>query len=165
MERDWLDYTGYVFNVLATSAGLFGLFLAIKAYRVGVQAYEVSAESYRVAKEQGRKTFELSLLTELNSELSRVTNNKEWQGPGSLPKFNSMIYSVLLTFPRGELPLWDLIARSGQSDKYLNEVRDNPRVKVYLSKAREGKKTFSLTASVVFSLFDEVHEAMRNRIE
>ncbi|MEU4815291.1 hypothetical protein AB0G03_06550 [Micromonospora aurantiaca] len=52
MERDWFDWASLIFNTLATSAGLVGLFIAIRAYKV--------------AKNQQLTTYDLEQLRRLH---------------------------------------------------------------------------------------------------
>ncbi|MER5605196.1 hypothetical protein AB0F93_14075 [Micromonospora tulbaghiae] len=164
MERDWLDYTGYVFNATATAAGLFGLFLAIKAYRVGVKAYEVSAESYRVAKDQGRKAFELEILRELRSQLDEVVDSGPWgEHHPALPNTKAGVYSALLALPKEELPLWRMVTKNREPDDELHDIRQDAGVKRYLGSKDEDFEDLQL--SICNAMYDEIHEAMRKRIE
>ncbi|WP_433537588.1 hypothetical protein ACQPZK_07535 [Micromonospora sp. CA-249363] len=55
MERDWFDWASLIFNMTATSAGLIGLFVAVRAYKV--------------AKAQHRTSFDLRILEELEEIL------------------------------------------------------------------------------------------------
>lgn len=52
MHRDWFDWASLIFNTLATSAGLVGLFIAIGAYKI--------------ARDQQRNAYDLEILRELH---------------------------------------------------------------------------------------------------
>ncbi|MFG3579227.1 hypothetical protein [Micromonospora chersina] len=160
----WLEYAGFVFNVLATAAGLVGLFLAIKAYKVGVQAYEVSAESYKVAKEEGRKNFELEILRELRSHLDAAVDSEHWaaENPG-LPRTKTGVFSALLALPPGDLPLWRMASGPRKPNDGLTDIRAMAGVRRYFDKNGEDLEDFRL--SVVNAMYDEINEAMRKRIE
>ncbi|MFG3579226.1 hypothetical protein [Micromonospora chersina] len=57
MHRDWFDWASLIFNTLATSAGVVGLFIAIRAYKL--------------TQAQNRLTHELALLNQLQAIIDK----------------------------------------------------------------------------------------------
>lgn len=92
VERDWFDWASLIFNTLATSAGLVGLFIAVRAYRI--------------AKRQNRYAFESILL----KELLDIAENREFMdrlmkhGLETISEFQ--IKSRLDLLPPDYLPTW-----------------------------------------------------------
>ncbi|WP_433114259.1 hypothetical protein [Micromonospora sp. CA-246542] len=165
VERDWLDYAGFVFNILATAAGLFGLFLAIKAYKVGIRAYEVSADSYSVAQDQGRRTLELDFLKELGLSLDRAI------GDGSFAEtFKPVIegLSRLIIFAEPELPTWNFLAFGTHSRSEIEEYVINHTVlgsDLEHSRAQPSYSVDDLVAVLAGLMHNEIFDAMSKRIE
>ncbi|MET8354010.1 hypothetical protein [Micromonospora sp. NPDC005206] len=164
MKRDWFDWASLVFNTLATSAGLVGLFLAVKAYRVGIKAYEVSAESYRVAKEQGRKTFELEILRELTSLLDEALDMVAGEKTVRLPPIKAAAASRVWLLPSEEMEVWlrflMVIAGEEQQDYLLSHPRVQEKLRSTDLEDNRGVRGILFTV-----LYLELHEAMRRRWE
>lgn len=163
----WLDYAGFMFNVLATAAGLFGLFLAIKAYKVGVQAYGVSAESYRVSKEQGRKTFEVEALREL---MVLIQDPRVHRAIVSEPRgafFRHGITVRIKMLPEKDLPSWHRLSMCWslpQSREFAPGWLGPPEFFYPHQEGLEVTEELEL-GNILSLLHSEALEAMRKRIE
>ncbi|WP_146766214.1 hypothetical protein ACQPYV_30900 [Micromonospora saelicesensis] len=98
MGRDWFDWVSLAFNSLATTGGIVGLFVAIRAYKV--------------AKSQGRKSFEVEILRELIA----LTQDNEFRL--SLKESPMMAYAVgvvtarLAMLPDSDLLFWRRLGKS-----------------------------------------------------
>ncbi|WP_433114272.1 hypothetical protein [Micromonospora sp. CA-246542] len=96
MERDWFDWASLVFNTLATSAGVVGLFVAVRAYRL--------------ARRQGRATFEVQMLHELML-MTRDETISDHIGDSPVMAYRKHgIQARLEVLPKSELPTWWHIA-------------------------------------------------------
>ncbi|MEU4477310.1 hypothetical protein AB0F68_04450 [Micromonospora sp. NPDC023966] len=148
MHRDWIDYAGFIFNALATTAGLFGLFLAIRAYQV--------------AKAAGSTAFELEILRELSNLLDGIVNRDERGEAGLLPQIDGSVLSKVWLLPEDDLPVWNLLTKL-EYDR-VKEIRKNPAVVKSLATDPENDDD-DFFASVVTVMYDELHQAMRRRTE
>jgi len=72
--RDWFDYTGFVFNALASLGTILALLYAVRADRKSDRAIKLSIE-------QGRRAFELEILRELFGIAERLRNLDRANGP------------------------------------------------------------------------------------
>ncbi|MGC5330985.1 hypothetical protein [Micromonospora sp. DT62] len=147
MERDWFDWASLIFNTLATTGGLVGLFVAVRAYKV--------------AKSQGRKTFELEILRELSGlldrsgELHSEPDRQDW-----LPTITAQQFARMQLLHEEEFPFTRALARyqaQGVADK---EIADMPEVREMLDSLRP-RATLSMTAHAV--MYHEILKAMKKR--
>ncbi|MGC5330984.1 hypothetical protein [Micromonospora sp. DT62] len=161
-DPTWLDYAGLVFNVLATAAGLFGLFLAIKAYRIGVKAYEVSAESYRVAKDQGRRTLELQILRELLAlTLDEEAIDDLLEEPNvAFGRLGVRVQLALL--PASELMIWRELSRFAELPRAVEIAPQYAMSLAVIPAHRRREYEKSLIANC---LRRDIYDAVRQRVE
>ncbi|MFJ8833818.1 hypothetical protein [Micromonospora aurantiaca] len=153
-DPTWLDYAGFLFNSVATVAGLAGFFLAIRAYRVGVDAY-------RVAKEQGRRSFETQLLREL---LALTLDDEAREDLLLEPNMAFGRWGVrahLAMLPKSELPIWRELGRFAEmpavqeiAPQYAKDLWEIP-----VHRRRDYEE--SLIANC---LRKEIYDAIRERV-
>lgn len=149
MERDWFDWASLIFNTLATSAGLVGLFIAVRAYKV--------------AKEQGRKTFELEILRELATLVDdAVDKHTDPSSDGSLPKINAREYSRLLLLPEGEFPVWFALARHRVGQETDEFISNHPAIVAEMKRVKINPER-KLAYAALSVMYREVHGAMKKR--
>ena len=145
VERDWLDYAGFIFNALATSVGVVGFFIAIKAYKI--------------AKEQGRKTFELELLRELNDSLEREISDDGSHSEIPEPTIGQI--SRLAMLPTAEFTLWHAVHKFHDQGESKAAVLNHPLV----SEAAEAVGMGDPYSVVVGAMFMELQIGMDKRVE
>ncbi|MBG6099802.1 hypothetical protein ACLQ3D_20980 [Micromonospora vinacea] len=151
MERDWLDYAGFVFNTLATTVGVVGFFIAVNAYRL--------------AKQQGRKTFELEVLRELTLELDRMMEDaEEFPRRSPLPRLSPGALGRIHLLPEVEVQAWRFL-----HEVMLGNAKPEDLVELTAAKRfREGgneRESYSLYILAVNVLANEVIHAMRKRLQ
>jgi hypothetical protein len=130
LQRDLFDWLGFGFNVLASIAGIVGLFVAIQAYKAAHRANRIALEarqdaerlakeqaleSERLIKEQGRKAFDLEVLRELGQTLDRLYLDA-WL-MDSMDFRVGITTKLLLLSTMVEIPTWMDVAQSGWADR------------------------------------------------
>ncbi|MET7881289.1 hypothetical protein ABZS52_30685 [Micromonospora profundi] len=155
MERDWFDWTSLIFNILATAAGLFGLFLAIRAYKIGVNAYQV-------AKNQGRNSFETQRLRELLALTLDDEARDELLFEPNMAFGRLGVRARLAMLPKAELPIWRELGRFSElpavqeiAPQYAKDLWEIP-----VHRRRDYEE--SLIANC---LRKEIYDAIRVRVE
>ncbi|WP_157745740.1 hypothetical protein [Micromonospora purpureochromogenes] len=150
MERDWFDWASLVFNTLATSAGLAGLFIAVRAYKV--------------AKEQGRKTFELELLRDMLTDIDSMFDPDRLSAPGRIPKPKPGSYARMLLLPDGEeeLGLWVDVYEFHTGRKPEEEVMRHHLVAKRIDEL-DNPPDQATKGVVIAALHDQVQEAIQKR--
>ncbi|MET8354012.1 hypothetical protein [Micromonospora sp. NPDC005206] len=168
MEPLWMTYAGFIFDVLASLAGVVAILFAVKAYKVSVRGYEVSAESYRVAKEQGRKAYEVETLRQLSSWLDRYVNDAA-DGSGDAPLL-TLTPEAFLRLPllrAGELPTWEFVAKPRELAQVKAFLLSHPFTKLWATEAIAESEDEILRDRIksilVVSMFHELNEAAIRR--
>ncbi|MET7881290.1 hypothetical protein ABZS52_30690 [Micromonospora profundi] len=91
-EPDWMVYAGFVFDALASLAGVVAIFIAVRAYRV--------------AKEQARTDFELEVLRGLLELTFDEGFREAMQSAVSETISRFGVRTKLRIFPLAELKAW-----------------------------------------------------------
>lgn len=148
MERDWFDWASLVFNTLATTGGLVGLFVAIRAYKV--------------AKGQGRRTSEVEILRELLL-LDEKPGFRESFRESPAEAFHAHgIHERLAALPLDELPTWKSL-RFALSLPSVNAV-DKPATCVDARMANEHPEVY-VAVKLSSAMTREALTAIRRRTE
>ncbi|MBE1485594.1 hypothetical protein [Plantactinospora soyae] len=104
-----LDLLGLIIDSVVGVAGIAGLLVAVRAYRV-------AGESYRVSKGQARNNFQIEILRELillldgDAELDTQLAGDHWYVS---PKLSSIKLRLSL-LPKNELPVWRVVFCGGR---------------------------------------------------
>ncbi|MER5605197.1 hypothetical protein AB0F93_14070 [Micromonospora tulbaghiae] len=103
MHRDWFDWLSLIFNTLATTGGLIGLFVAVRAYKV--------------AKQQGQADFEVEVLRELMVLVQDRRVASDIYDDPRAAFFRNGLNVRLKMLPGAKLPTWRKLAISDHFPK------------------------------------------------
>ncbi|MEU2611814.1 hypothetical protein ABZ570_09560 [Micromonospora sp. NPDC007271] len=156
MTRDWFDYAGFVFNILATSAGVVGLFLAVKAYKV--------------AKAAGKTAFELEILREMAYVLEDRGKRAEMmdrmrEHPGDALHEAGLFARMVLIAPRTDLTLWWVVAKSNLLSHVFESLHTHPALEAFRQKDKleDLYDEMTFVKSLVIGMRTELLDAMEKR--